>query len=123
MNRVALMIVGGTVLFGASLELAGCDDSSTSSPPTASSSGTTSSGGSSGASSGGSSGGSSGTAVAGPTLGAADKQDVGPCPNQEVLTNATEFGLLITALQTGTITYLDEPYNAGDPDTFKKKCG
>jgi hypothetical protein len=131
MRKVGLFILIGTVLFGASLELVGCDDSSSAPPPSASSSGTTSSGGSSGtgsSSGASSSGGSSGTSSSGGTSGgisltAADKPDVAPCPTGDTLANDTLLGQLKTAATTGTITYLDIPFDGADNDIYKKKCG
>ena len=105
--------------------------------------GGTSSGGG-GSSSGGSGGGTSGGGTAGGgrtaggggaprgggggggsgiTLAAADKPAVTPCPGQALLTGGAAWGTLQTALKTGTLSYLDVPYNASDADILKKKCG
>lgn len=58
-----------------------------------------------------------------PTIGTADKNTVAPCPNQSILTDATELAALKDALATGTLVFLDVPYEAVDPDNIKKKCG
>ena len=55
------------------------------------------------------------------TLTSADADGVAPCPNQAILTDTAEFAALKTAMQSGTWTFLDLLYNAGDADNFKKK--
>ena len=57
------------------------------------------------------------------TLTAPDKPDVLPCPNQDILTIATELTALQDALTTGTLSFLDVPFDVNDADNFKKKCG
>ena len=58
-----------------------------------------------------------------PTLTAADKNTVAPCPNQDLLTSATERAALKDALLNGALAFLDVPFGAGPPDIYKKKCG
>lgn len=58
-----------------------------------------------------------------PALTAADMPGVSPCPNQAILTDAALFTDFRTALLNGTFLYLDVPFDAGDLDIFKKKCG
>lgn len=65
-------------------------------------------------------GGGTGTTVG---LTAADEPNVTPCPDQAILTDATELASLKTALGQGAILYLDVPFDANDPNIFKKKCG
>jgi hypothetical protein len=60
---------------------------------------------------------------AAPTLTAADKNTVAPCPNQDLLTSATERAAIKDALLTGALAFLDVPFDATDADNFKKKCG
>lgn len=56
-------------------------------------------------------------------LTAQDQAGVAPCPAQSVLTDAAQLTALKDALQNGTYTYLDVPYDGGDPNIFVKKCG
>ncbi|MCB1773069.1 MAG: hypothetical protein KDI88_05595 [Gammaproteobacteria bacterium] len=56
-------------------------------------------------------------------LVAADKSAVAPCPNQAILSDATELASFKNALLNGTLLYLDEPWNGNDPDTYRNKCG
>lgn len=58
-----------------------------------------------------------------PTLTAADKESVTPCPNQAILTDASGLAELKDALKTGALSFLDVPIDGTDPDNFKKKCG
>lgn len=58
-----------------------------------------------------------------PTLTAADKNTVAPCPNQDLLTSATERAALKDALLNGALAFLDVPFDGADADNFKKKCG
>lgn len=58
-----------------------------------------------------------------PALTAADKDSVAPCPNQAIFADATELAALKDALLTGTLSFLDVPFNGADADNFKKKCG
>ena len=51
---------------------------------------------------------------------AADKPDVAPCGTQDALTSAADFGTLKTAMTTGTITYLDIPFDGADPDIYSR---
>ena len=60
---------------------------------------------------------------AAPTLTAADKNTVAPCPNQDLLTSATERAALKDALLNGALAFLDVPFDGADADNFKKKCG
>ncbi len=57
------------------------------------------------------------------SLSAADQPAVAPCPNQDILANATEFDALRTAILQGTLLYLDVPFDGNDPSIIKKKCG
>jgi len=50
-------------------------------------------------------------------------QNVSPCPNQAILTDAAQFATFQTALLNGTFLYRDVPFNGADPDIYKKKCG
>ena len=63
------------------------------------------------------------TGGAAPTLTAADRPDVLPCPNQDILTDDAELADLKDALSTGALSFLDVPFNMADADNFKKKCG
>jgi hypothetical protein len=56
-------------------------------------------------------------------LSQADQPGVTPCPAQTILTDAAELTALKDALASGTYTYLDVPYDGGDPNIFVKKCG
>ncbi len=58
-----------------------------------------------------------------PTLAAADRPDVPPCPDQDILTDAAELADLKDALSTGALSFLDVPFDINDADNFKKKCG
>jgi len=58
-----------------------------------------------------------------PSLTSADFPAVSPCPNQDILTDAAQFAAFRTALLNGTFLYLDVPFDAGDADIFRKKCG
>jgi hypothetical protein len=48
---------------------------------------------------------------------------VSPCPSQAILGDPVEFDLFRSALLSGTIVHLDVPYDAGDSNIFRKKCG
>lgn len=61
-------------------------------------------------------------ATSGPTLTAADKNTVTPCPNQDILTDATELAALKDALLTGALSFRDVPF-VNTPNIFKQKCG
>lgn len=63
------------------------------------------------------------TIATAPTLTAADKESVTPCPNQAILTDASGLAELKDALKTGALSFLDVTYDPTDPDNFKKKCG
>ncbi len=63
------------------------------------------------------------TGGAAPTLTAADRPDVLPCPHQDILTDDAELADLKDALSTGALSFLDVPFNMADADNFKKKCG
>ncbi|MCU7874886.1 MAG: hypothetical protein KZQ91_19290 [Candidatus Thiodiazotropha sp. (ex Lucinoma borealis)] len=67
----------------------------------------------------GTGGGISGTLV----LQTADRPDVAPCPLQDILIDAAAMSDLKTALQSGTLIYLDVPFNGADSDIYSKKCG
>ncbi|MHC4137350.1 MAG: hypothetical protein ACYS0K_20565 [Planctomycetota bacterium] len=56
-------------------------------------------------------------------LSTQDQPGVLPCPAQTILTDAVELTALKDALQSGTYTYRDVPFDAGDADIFRKKCG
>lgn len=58
-------------------------------------------------------------------LQAADMPGVDPCPCQTILQDDTELTALKNALTSGTstIVHLDVPFNAGDADIYRKKCG
>jgi hypothetical protein len=56
-------------------------------------------------------------------LQSADSPNVTPCPAQDVLTDSTALSALRTALLSGTLIYLDVPFNGGDSDIYRKKCG
>ncbi len=58
-----------------------------------------------------------------PTLAAADLPGVSPCPGQTILTDAAEFTTFQAALLNGTFLYLDVPFDGGDADIYRKKCG
>jgi len=58
-----------------------------------------------------------------PELTDADKPGIGPCPDQDILIDETELAVMQDALLTGSVMFLDVPFNGGDPDNFKKKCG
>ncbi len=53
----------------------------------------------------------------------ADKPAVDPCPAQNILTDPTAMAALKQALASGTLIYLDVPFNGSDPDIYGKKCG
>jgi hypothetical protein len=72
-----------------------------------------------GGAAGGGAGGASGTL----TLAAADMPNVMPCPSQNILTDTTELDTLKQAILQGALLYLDVPFDANDPDIFRKKCG
>ena len=59
----------------------------------------------------------------GPQLEAADLPSVSPCPDQDVLTTSSELADFKTALLQGNFLYLDVPFDGGDADIYKKKCG
>ena len=63
------------------------------------------------------------TTTSAPALTAADRTDVAPCPSQDILTDDTELAALKDALLTGTLSFLDVPFDLADADNFKKKCG
>jgi hypothetical protein len=48
---------------------------------------------------------------------------VAPCSSQAILQDQAELDMLKTALLAGTVVHLDVPYDAGDADIFRKKCG
>ncbi|MCG7905570.1 MAG: hypothetical protein JAY95_03475, partial [Candidatus Thiodiazotropha taylori] len=49
--------------------------------------------------------------------------DVTPCPMQDILTDSTAIAALRSALSSGTLLYLDVPFNGSDSDIYRKKCG
>lgn len=56
-------------------------------------------------------------------LQSADSPTVLPCPTQDILTDASAISALRTALVSGTLLYLDVPFNGSDSDIYRKKCG
>ncbi|MEW8459782.1 MAG: hypothetical protein AB2653_05700 [Candidatus Thiodiazotropha endolucinida] len=56
-------------------------------------------------------------------LQTADFSSATPCPMQDVLTDASAISALRTALESGTLLYLDVPFNGSDSDIYRKKCG
>lgn len=77
-------------------------------------------------SNGGDGGGGSGPVGGGsgaPALTSADMLGVSPCPSQTILTDAAQFNAFQAALLGGTYLYLDVPFDGGDPNIYKKKCG
>jgi hypothetical protein len=68
-------------------------------------------------------GGGGGTGPTGLTLTAADMPGVAPCSAQAILMDQVQLDELKAALQNGTIVHLDVPFNAADPNIFRKKCG
>ncbi|MBT2989408.1 MAG: hypothetical protein KME65_10640 [Candidatus Thiodiazotropha sp. (ex Ctena orbiculata)] len=72
----------------------------------------------------GSGDGSGGDTISGNlVLQTADSPGVSPCPLQDILTDASAISALRTALESGTLVYLDVPFNGGDSDIYRKKCG
>ncbi|MEW8027222.1 MAG: hypothetical protein AB2793_17205 [Candidatus Thiodiazotropha sp.] len=56
-------------------------------------------------------------------LQSADSPSATPCPMQDILTDASAISALRTALESGTLLYLDVPFNGSDSDIYRKKCG
>ncbi len=109
--KVVFIVVASTALISC-----GSNNNNGSATDGSSSSGSSSSGSSSSSSSGG-------PANTPPALTAADLESIAPCPNQSILTNATELDALKQALLTGAVSFRDVPFNGADADNFKKKCG
>jgi len=72
---------------------------------------------------GGGGGGGGGTSGTGLTLESGDLPAVSPCPMQGILKDQVQLDELRSALDLGTIVHMDVPYDAGDPDIFRKKAG
>ena len=81
-----------------------------------------SNGGTNGGANGGSNGGTNGGTNTPPTITAADKDNVAPCPEQSILTDADELADLKDALINGALAFRDVPFDT-EADNFKKKCG
>ena len=64
-----------------------------------------------------------GGGAGGLTLTSADLAAVSPCPSQAILMDTPEMDMLKAALLSGTIVHMDVPYDAGDANIFRKKCG
>lgn len=71
----------------------------------------------------GSGGGPVGGGGGAPALTSADMPGVSPCPSQTILTDAAAFNAFQAALLGGTYLYLDVPFDGGDPNIYRKKCG
>ncbi|MEW8469629.1 MAG: hypothetical protein AB2637_13940 [Candidatus Thiodiazotropha sp.] len=118
MTRLLLLLL----MFSVVLTLSGCpgDDDDNDDTDTTTDSGDTGNGSGDGSSGDGSGGDTlSGNLV----LQTADNPNVTPCPLQDILTDATAIGALRTALESGTLLYLDLPFNGSDSDIYRKKCG
>lgn len=52
-------------------------------------------------------------------LQTADFSSATPCPMQDILTDASAISALRTALESGTLLYLDVPFNGSDSDIYR----
>ncbi|MEW8508526.1 MAG: hypothetical protein AB2598_17665 [Candidatus Thiodiazotropha sp.] len=109
------------LMFSVALVLSGCpgDDDDNGDSDTTTDSGDTGDGNGDGSSGDGGGDTISGNLV----LQTADSPGVTPCPTQDILTDASAISALRTALESGTLVYLDLPFNGSDSDIYRKKCG